>query len=43
MEPIIKVEGLQKHFGSVKAVKGIDFAYVNFDDDRMEDMKYERR
>ncbi len=25
MEPIIKVEGLQKHFGSVKAVKGIDF------------------
>lgn len=25
MKPIIKVEGLQKHFGSVKAVKGIDF------------------
>ncbi len=25
MEPIIKVEGLQKHFGNVKAVKGIDF------------------
>lgn len=26
MEPIIKVEGLKKHFGEVKAVNGIDFA-----------------
>ncbi len=25
MEPVIKVEGLKKHFGEVKAVKGIDF------------------
>ena len=26
MEPIIKVEGLKKHFGEIKAVNGIDFA-----------------
>lgn len=26
VEPIIKVEGLKKHFGEIKAVNGIDFA-----------------
>ncbi|MFA6679772.1 MAG: ATP-binding cassette domain-containing protein, partial [Candidatus Methanomethylophilaceae archaeon] len=28
MDPIIKVSGLKKHYGNVKAVNGLDFSVV---------------